>query len=190
MKPCRFGGADLARSSQTRSGGTGARACGPRPDGAGTPTPHWEKATVPPCGMAHNGDALKSLVTARWDRRDSLKRLVETKKRPGNPHAFVTDKVRSCCAAVTDLELPDGRKADRWRKTQPSTSHKRFRRIRSVQKFVAVHSGFHRCSLPGAPSPAGTMSRPAAPRLSPEGVNAVRPDARRVWANGDWIALV
>ena len=184
-KPCGYGGADLAGSSLTRSGGTDARACGPRPDGAGTPTPHWEKATVPPCGMAHKGDALKSLVTACWNRRDSVKRLVDTSKRPGNPHAFVTDKVRSCCAAVTDLELPDGRRAGRWRKTRPSTSHERFRRMRWLQKFVAVRTGFHCCSLPCAPLPAGTMSRPAAPLLSPNGLNAARPDTGRVWANGD-----
>jgi hypothetical protein len=41
-----------------------------------------------------------------------------------------------------------------------------------------------------APSPVGTISRPAAPPLSQSGVNSVLQNVERVWANRGWFALV
>ena len=103
-----------------------------------------------PCSVAHDGDALKSLA--------------KTMKRHGNPHAFVTDTFRSCGAAVTDLGRLDGRETCRWRKNPPRTSRDRFRRMRSLQKDVAVPSRIRtlfpaKCALTGR---ANKASRAAA----------------------------
>jgi hypothetical protein len=35
-----------------------------------------------------------------------------------------------------------------------------------------------------------SISRPAAPPLSPSGVNPAQPNTRRVWANKDWFVFV
>ena len=121
--------------------------------------PHWrwhpDTAFVKSNGathgaVAHDGDALKSLA--------------KTMKRHGNPHAFVTDTFRSCGAAVTDLGRLDGRETCRWRKNPPSTSRDRFRRMRSLQKGVAVPSRIRtlfpaKCALTGR---ANKASRAAA----------------------------
>ena len=74
-------------------------------------------------------------------------------KRHGNTHVFVTDKLRSYGAAMKDLGLPDDRETGRWLNNRAENSHQpfrrreramlRFRRMRSLQKFVAVHSSVH-----------------------------------------------
>ena len=74
-------------------------------------------------------------------------------KRHGQPHVFVTDKLRSYGAALKDLGLPDDRETGRWLNNRAENSHLlfrrqeramlRFRRMRSLQKFVAVHSSIH-----------------------------------------------
>jgi transposase-like protein len=71
----------------------------------------------------------------------------------GHPHVFVTDKLRSYGAALKDLGLPDDRETGRWLNNRAENSHLpfrgreramlRFRRMQSLQKFVAVHSSIH-----------------------------------------------
>ncbi len=71
-------------------------------------------------------------------------------KRHGRPHVLVTDKLRSYGAALKDLGLSDNRETGRWLNNRAENSHQpfrrreramlRFRRMRSLQKFVAVHS--------------------------------------------------
>lgn len=73
--------------------------------------------------------------------------------RHGRPHIFVTDKLRSYGAALKDLGLPDDRETGRWLNNRAENSHQPFRRreramlcfrrMRSLQKFVAVHSSIH-----------------------------------------------
>lgn len=74
-------------------------------------------------------------------------------KRHGRPHVFVTDKLRSYGAALKSPGLPDDRETGRWLNNRAENSHQpfrrreramlRFRRMRSLQKFVAVHSSVH-----------------------------------------------
>lgn len=74
-------------------------------------------------------------------------------KRHGRPHVFVTDRLRSYGAALKDLGLPDDRETGRWANNRAENSHQpfrrreramqRFRRMRTLQKFVAVHSSIH-----------------------------------------------
>jgi putative transposase len=74
-------------------------------------------------------------------------------KRHGRPHIFVTDKLRSYGAALKDLGLPDNRETGRWLNNRAENAHQPFRRreramlcfrrLRSLQKFVAVHSSIH-----------------------------------------------
>jgi putative transposase len=97
----------------------------------------------------HEGEVLEALVTKRRDRKAALKFLRKTMKR----HVFVTDKLRSCGAALKDLGQPDDRETDRWLNNRAENSHQpfrrreramlRFRRMRSLKKFVAVDSSIH-----------------------------------------------
>lgn len=101
----------------------------------------------------HEGEVLEALVTKRRDRKAALRFLRKTIKRNGRPHIFVTDKLRSYGAALKDLGLHDDRETGRWLNNRAENSHQpfrrreramlRFRRMRSLQKFVAVHSSIH-----------------------------------------------
>ena len=101
----------------------------------------------------HEGAVLEALVTKRRDRKAELKFLRKTMKRHGRPHVLVTDKLRSYGAALKDLGLSDDRETGRWLNNRAENSHQpfrrreramlRFRRMRSLQKFVAVHSSIH-----------------------------------------------
>ncbi len=101
----------------------------------------------------HEGEVLEAYVSKSRDRKAALKFLRKTLKRHGRPHVFVTDKLRSYGAALKDLGLPDERETGQWLNNRAENSHQpfrrreramlRFRRMRSLQKFAAVHSSIH-----------------------------------------------
>ncbi len=101
----------------------------------------------------HEGELLEALVTKRRDRKAALKFFRKTMKRHGRPHVLVTDKLRSYGAALKDLGLSGDRETGRWLNNRAENSHLpfrgreramlRFRRMRSLQKFAAVHSSIH-----------------------------------------------
>jgi putative transposase len=101
----------------------------------------------------HEGEVLEAYVSKTRDRKAALKFLRKTIRRHGRPHVFVTDKLRSYGAALKDLGLPDDRETGRWLNNRAENSHQpfrrreravlRFRRMGSLQKFVAVHSSIH-----------------------------------------------
>ena len=101
----------------------------------------------------HEGEVLEACVSKKRDRKAALKFLRKTMKRHGRPHVFVTDKLRSYGAALKNLGLPDDRATGRWLNNRAEKSHQpfrrqeramlRFRRMKSLQKFVAVHSSIH-----------------------------------------------
>ncbi len=101
----------------------------------------------------HEGEVLEAYVSKTRNRKAALKFLRRTIRRHGRPHVFVTDKLRSYGAALKDLGLPDDRETSRWLNNRAENSHQpfrrqeramlRFRRMRSLQKFVAVHSSIH-----------------------------------------------
>ena len=101
----------------------------------------------------HEGEVLESFVTKRRDRKAALKFLRKTMKRHGNPHIFVTDKLRSYGAAMKAIGNADKQETGRWLNNRAENSHQpfrrreramlRFRRMRTLQKFVAVHASVH-----------------------------------------------
>ena len=74
-------------------------------------------------------------------------------KRYGRPEAIVTDRLRSYGAALRDLGSSELQQTGRWLNNRAENSHLpfrrreramlRFRRMRSLQKFAAVHSSVY-----------------------------------------------
>ena len=101
----------------------------------------------------HEGEVLESLVTKRRDRKAALKFLRKTMKRHGRAHIFVTDKLRSYGAAMKVIGNAERQETGRWQNNRAENSHQpfrrreramlRFRRLPSLQKFVAVHGSVH-----------------------------------------------
>jgi putative transposase len=83
----------------------------------------------------------------------SLKFLRKTIKRHGRAHIFVTDKLGSYGAAMKMIGNVDKQEAGRWLNNRAENSHQsfrrreramlRFRRMLTLQKFVAVHASVH-----------------------------------------------
>jgi putative transposase len=101
----------------------------------------------------HEGEVLESFVTKRRDRKAALKFARKTMKRHGCAHIFVTDKLRSYGAAMKVIGNVDRQETGRWLNNRAENSHQPFRRreramlrfrwMRTLQKFVAVHASVH-----------------------------------------------
>ena len=101
----------------------------------------------------HEGEVLESYVTKRRDRKAALKFLRKTMKRYGRPYVIVTDLLRSYGAAMKVIGNADRQETGRWKNNRAENSHLpfrrreramlRFRRTRSLQKFVSVHNHFN-----------------------------------------------
>jgi putative transposase len=101
----------------------------------------------------HEGEVLDAFVTKRRDHKSTLKFLRKLIKRYGQPEQFVTDNLRSYGAAMKEIENADRQRTGRWLNYRIESSHlsfrrreramSRFRRMRSLQKFAAVHSSIH-----------------------------------------------
>ena len=101
----------------------------------------------------HEGEVLESYVTKRQDRKAALKFIRKSMKRYGNPAVIVTDKLRSYGAVMKVIGNASGQETGRWQNNRAENSHLPFRRreramlrfqqMRSLQKFVAVHSSIH-----------------------------------------------
>ncbi len=98
----------------------------------------------------HEGEVLESYVTKRRDRKAALKFLRKIMKRHGKVEMLVTDKLRSYGAAMKVIGNVDKQETGRWLNNRAENSHLPFRRreramlgfrrMRSLQKFVAVHA--------------------------------------------------
>ncbi|MCW3780384.1 IS6 family transposase [Defluviimonas salinarum] len=96
------------------------------------------------------GEVLESFVTKTRDKKAALKFLKKTMKRYGRPHILVTDKLRSYGAALREVGAADRQETGRWLNNRAENSHlpfrrreramQRFRRMRSLQMFAAVHA--------------------------------------------------
>ena len=96
---------------------------------------------------------LEAYVTKRRDRHAALKVLRKVMKRYCNPEAVITDRLRFYRAAMKVIGNEDKQDVGRWLNNRAENSHfpfrslesamLRFRRIRSLQKFVAVHCSVH-----------------------------------------------
>jgi putative transposase len=98
----------------------------------------------------HEGEVLESYVAKRRDRKAALKFLRKSMKRYGKPQVIVTDKLRSYGAAMKDIGNAPKQETGRWLNNRAENSHlpfrrrehamQRFRSMRSLQKFAAVHA--------------------------------------------------
>ena len=103
--------------------------------------------------MDHEAEVPESYVTKRRVRKAAPKFLRKTMKRYGQPRLIVTDKLRSYGAAMKVIGNPGRQETGRWLNNRAENSHLpfrrreramlRFRRMRSLQKFVSVHSSIH-----------------------------------------------
>ncbi|WP_394693569.1 IS6 family transposase [Hyphobacterium sp.] len=101
----------------------------------------------------HEGEVLEAYVTRRRDRHAALKFLRKAMKRYGNPQVIVTDRLRSYKAALKVIGNEGAQEVGRWLNNRAENSHLpfrrreramlRFRRMRTLQKFAAVHSSIH-----------------------------------------------
>ena len=101
----------------------------------------------------HEGEVLEAFVTKRRDRRAALKFLKRTMKRYGRPQSIVTDRLPSYRAAMQGLGNAERQDCGRWLNNRTENSHlpfrrreramARFRDVKTLQKFTAVHSMIH-----------------------------------------------
>jgi putative transposase len=101
----------------------------------------------------HEGEVLESFVTKRRDKKAALKFLRKSLRRHGLAETIVTDRLASYGAGLKALGAIDKREVGRWLNNRVENSHQpfrrrertmlRFRRMRSLQKFAAVHGSIH-----------------------------------------------
>jgi putative transposase len=101
----------------------------------------------------HEVENLESFVTTRRDRKAVFKFLRKIMKRHGRAHIFVADKLRTYGAAMKKVGNVDRQETGRWINNRSENSHQPFRRreramlrfrwMRTLQKFVAVHASVH-----------------------------------------------
>ena len=101
----------------------------------------------------HEGEVLESFVTKTRDKKAALKFLKKAMRKYGCPDVLVTDLLRSYGAALKEIGLEHRQETGRWLNNRTENSHLpfrrreramlRFRRMRSLQKFAAVHSSVH-----------------------------------------------
>jgi putative transposase len=98
----------------------------------------------------HEGEVLEAFVSKRRDRKAALDFLKKIMKKYGVPKVIVTDRLRSYHAAMKIIGNETNQKIGRWKNNRCENSHLpfrrreyamlKFRRMRSLQKFVAIHS--------------------------------------------------
>ncbi|OUS03955.1 IS6 family transposase [Rhodobacterales bacterium 52_120_T64] len=101
----------------------------------------------------HEREVLETYVTKWRDRKAALKFLRKLMKRYGSPAVIVTDRLRSYGAAMKVIGNAERQTVGRWKNNRAENSHLpfrrreramlRFRRMRSLQKFVSIHSSIH-----------------------------------------------
>ncbi len=101
----------------------------------------------------HEGEVLESYVTKKRDKAAALAFLKKALKRHGRAQVIVTDGLRSYPAAMRQLGNLDRREIGCWKNNRAENSQlpfrrreramPRFRRMKSLQKFVSVHASLH-----------------------------------------------
>ena len=101
----------------------------------------------------HEGEVLESFVTKRRNKAAALAFLKKAMKRYGIPRVIVTDRLGSYRAALQEIKCSQKQDVGRWQNNRAENSHlpfrrreramQRFRRMRSLQKFVALHSSVY-----------------------------------------------
>jgi putative transposase len=101
----------------------------------------------------HKGEVLESFVTKRQDKKAALIFLRRSLRRHGVVEAILTDRLASYGAALKAIGAIDKRQVGRWLNNRAESSHQpfrqreratlRFRRMRSLPKFAALHGSIH-----------------------------------------------
>ncbi len=101
----------------------------------------------------HEGEVLEAYVTKTRDKAAALKFLRKAMTRYGNPKVVVTDGLASYGAAMKEIGNEGKRQVGRYLNNQAENSHLpfrrreramlRFRRMRNLQKFAAMHASVH-----------------------------------------------
>ncbi len=101
----------------------------------------------------HEGEVLEAVVTKRRNKAAALKFLRKLMKRHGCAEEIVTDRFASYKAALREMGSLEKQSTGRWLNNRVENSHlpfrrreramQRFRRMRSLQKFAAVHSSVY-----------------------------------------------
>ncbi len=74
----------------------------------------------------HEGEVLEVFASKRRDRKVALKFLKRTMKRYGQPKAIVTDRLRSCRAAMNMIGNAGSHECGRWLNNRAENSHQPF----------------------------------------------------------------
>ncbi|WP_109311217.1 IS6 family transposase [Ruegeria sp. AU67] len=101
----------------------------------------------------HEGEVLEAVVTKRRNKAAALKFLKKLMRRYGKAETVVTYRFASYRAALSELGATEKQRTGRWLNNRVENSHlpfrrreramQRFRRMRSLQKFAAVHSSVY-----------------------------------------------
>jgi len=101
----------------------------------------------------HEGEILDAVVTKKRDRKAALKVLRKLLKRYGSAGEIVTDRLPSYRVALRDIGIEHKQSTGRYLNNRCENSHlpfrrreramQRFRRMRSLQKFAAVHGSVY-----------------------------------------------
>ena len=101
----------------------------------------------------HEDEVLEAVVTKRRNKAAALKFLKKLMKRHGKAEAVVTDRFAWYRAALRGLGATEKQRTGRWLNNLVEISHlpfrrreramQRFRRMRNLQKFAAVHSSIY-----------------------------------------------
>jgi putative transposase len=101
----------------------------------------------------HEGEVLEVFASKHRNRKAAQKFLKRAMKRYGRPKVIVTDRLRSYCAAMKALGIAKRQECGPWLNNRAENSHQPFRRregamarfrdIKSLQKFAAVHASIH-----------------------------------------------
>jgi putative transposase len=101
----------------------------------------------------HEGEILESYVTKTRDKKAALAFMKKALKRHGSPERITTDGLGSYKAAMRELGNTEKQEVGRYANNRAENSHLpfrrreramlRFRQMRSLQKFVAVHANVH-----------------------------------------------
>ena len=101
----------------------------------------------------HESEVLESYVTTTRDKAAALAFIKKAMKRHGRPQTVVTDGLRSYGAAVKEIGNQERQEVGLWLNNRAENSHQpfrrrerameRFRRMKALQKFAAVHGTVH-----------------------------------------------
>jgi putative transposase len=99
------------------------------------------------------GEVLESFATKERDKAAALSFMKKLMKRHGKAEAITTDGLRSYKAAMAELGNAEKQETGRWANNRVENSHlpfrrreramNRFRRMKTLQKFSAVHASVH-----------------------------------------------